>query len=124
MTIMDAIGRLDVLKANAYSPEQKIRWLSTLDGRIKREVLDAHEGDAGAGFTGYDEHTHMDTVLLVPEPYDDIYILWMQAQIDYFNGEYRKYNNAMAMFETAFQNFQDDYRKNHMPRGRLNRFLF
>ena len=31
---MDMIERLDLLEPNDYSPEQKLRWLSELDGKL------------------------------------------------------------------------------------------
>ena len=40
---MDIIERLDLLEPNDYSPEQKLRWLNTLDGKIYREVIQTHE---------------------------------------------------------------------------------
>ena len=38
MKAMDIIDRLDGLEPNQYSPEQKLRWLSILDGKIYEEV--------------------------------------------------------------------------------------
>jgi uncharacterized OB-fold protein len=40
MTIMEAIHAIDSLKPNSYSESDKIRWLSTLDGLIKIEIID------------------------------------------------------------------------------------
>lgn len=123
MKIYEVIDQLDALKANAYKREQKIRWLSVLDGRIHGEVFCAHEGEVPA-FAGYNELTPVDTELLVPHPYDEVYLRWLEAQIDYHNGEYKKYNNSMAMFEAAFDAFRNHYRKNHKPKGAGCRFLF
>ena len=39
MTIMEAIHRLDVVKPNGYPQAEKIKWLSTLDGIIKAEII-------------------------------------------------------------------------------------
>ena len=57
------------------------------------------------------------TELLVSTPHDDIYIRWLEAQIDYANGEYGKYQNAMAMFNAAYSNYERYYNRNHMPKG-------
>lgn len=75
-------------------------------------------------FTGYNEDTDLQTELLVPAPYDEVYLRWMEAQIDYHNGEYDKYNNAIIMFNTAFEAYAAYYNQHHMPVSRGRRFLF
>ena len=50
MKAMDIIDRLDGLEPNQYSPEQKLRWLSILDGKIYEEVLP--EGGGAQGLHG------------------------------------------------------------------------
>lgn len=123
MTIMEAINKIDVLKPNGYTPTEKTRWLSTLDGRIKTNIIDTHEGGEGVVFNGYDDETPLDTVLLVPAPYDDIYIHYLEMQIDYTNSEYGKYNNSMAMYESAYSAFANHYNRTHMPKGKKFKFF-
>jgi hypothetical protein len=41
---MDAINRLDTLKFNTYTNADKIAWLSQLDGKVKLQIIDTHEG--------------------------------------------------------------------------------
>ena len=124
MTIRDAITRIDALKFNTYSDIDKVEWLSRLDNSIKLQVIDAHEGGEDVVFTGYDDSTDMDTHLLVPSPLDEIYLRWMEAQIDYHNGEYDKFNASIIMYNTAFEAYANYYKRTHMPRSRGNRFIF
>ena len=123
MTLLEAINRIDVLKPNGYSQAEKIQWLSTLDGIIKREIIDTHEGGEGVTFNGYTEETSLTTELLVPAPYDDVYLRYLEMQIDYANGEYGKHNNSMSMYDTAYSNFQRYYNRTHMPKGRKFKFF-
>lgn len=123
MTLLEAINRIDVLKPNSYSQGEKIQWLSNLDGIIKREIIDTHEGGEGVVFNGYTEETSLTTELLVPAPYDDVYLRYLETQIDYANGEYGKYNNSMAMYDTAYSSFQRYYNRTHMPIGRKFKFF-
>lgn len=116
MTIIEAINRIDDAKPNQYTQSDKVRWLSALDGIVHDEILAVHEGEAGA-FDGYDDSTDLSTVLLVPPPYDEVYIRWLEAQIDYTNGEYGRYNNSMAMYNAAYSTFARFYNRTHMPRG-------
>jgi hypothetical protein len=122
MKISEAISRLDSQKHNAYSPSDKVAWLSRLDNMVKKHIIDTHEGDDEVTFTGYDDTTDLQTELLIPAPYDEVYLRWMEAQIDYTNGEYSKYNNSIDMFHTSYNAYANYYNRTHMPNG--NKFKF
>ena len=135
MTIDEAIERCDRMKPNAYSRADKIRWLSELDGRVMRDIVQTHEGkqpetgetdtvvgeapqdketegghkpgEAGTWFIGYDENTPGGTALLAPSPYEDIYIKYLFMQIDFNNAEFTRYNNSAAMFQAVYSDFAD-----------------
>jgi hypothetical protein len=115
MTIMGAINHLDAVKPNGYGQTEKIRWLSQLDGKVKSEIIDTHEGGEKITFNGYDEQTPLTQELLVPHPYDEVYIRWLEAMIDYANGEYAKYNNAAMVYQTAYTSFEKYYNRTHKP---------
>ena len=123
MTIIEAINRIDSLKPNSYSQEDKIMWLSTLDGDVKTNIIDTHEGSESVTFNGYEADVPLDTVLLVPAPYDDVYIKWLEAQIDYANGETSRFNNSIVMYNTAYSAFQRYYNRTHMPKGQKIKFF-
>lgn len=124
MKIIQAITRLDDLMSNTYSHSDKVEWLSRLDTMVKKHIIDTHEGAEDVTFTGYDEETDPETVLLVPSPHDEMYLQWMEAQIHYYNREYDKYNNAIIMFNTAYEAYQAYYNREHLPVIRGKRFLF
>lgn len=124
MKIIEAITRLDALKFNTYTQSDKVDWLSRLDSMVKNQIIDPHEGAETVTFTGYDDSTDLDTVLLVPAPYDEMYLRWLEAQIDYHNGEYDKYNNAIIMFNTTFEAYKRYYNGIHKPVSHGKRFLF
>ena len=117
MTIIEAIEQVDLLKPNNYTQEDKIAWLSMLDGVIKTEIIDTHEGAEDVAFNGYGVDISRDTVLLAPAPYDDVYVKWLEAQIDYANGELAKFNNSITMYNTAYAAFERYYNRTHMPLG-------
>ena len=123
MTIIEAIDHINSLKPNSYTQEEKITWISNLDGIIKKEIVDTHEGAEGVEFNGYDENTPLDTILLVPPPYDDIYLKWLEAQIDYVNGETAKYSNSMIAYNNAYATFSRHYNRTHMPKGKSIKFF-
>jgi hypothetical protein len=120
--INEAINQLDALKPNTYSGSEKIVWLSRLDAMIKKNIIDTHEG-GDVTFTGYDEGTDQSTELIVAEPYDEMYIRWLEAQIDYANGEYERYNNSVDLFNTAYEEYKKYYNRTHMPKSREFKYL-
>lgn len=124
MKIIQAINRLDALIFNTYEQSDKLEWLSRLDTMVKKQIIDTHEGAEDIVFTEYDDSTDLNTELLVPAPYDEMYLRWLEAQIHYHNGEYDKYNNAIIMFNAAFEAYQAHYTRNHLPVVRGRRFLF
>ena len=124
MTIIEAINRIDRLKPNTYSQQDKVHWLSNLDGVVKKEIIDTHEGGEDVIFEGYNDETLLTTELLIPAPYDEVYVRYLEMQIDYANGEYAKYNNSAAEYNTAFSAFEKYYNRDHMPKSHGKRFLF
>lgn len=124
MTILEAISRVDAVKPNSYSQTEKIAWLSRIDATIKNEIIDTHEGAENITFNGYDNDTDTSTELLVLAPYDEVYIRYLEMQIDYANNEYGKYNNSMVMYNAAYTAFEKYYNRTHMPVSKGNRFIF
>ena len=127
MTLLEAIHRVDALKPNAYSQSDKVSWLSTLDGMVKRQIIDTHnlnEDEEEPSFDGYGDDTDLSTELLIPAPYDEeCYVAWLESKIDYSNGEYVKYNNSVLKFRDFYADFQNDYNRHHMPKGtKINYF--
>ena len=122
MKIIEAINRIDALKQNTYSQEDKVKWLSTLDSLVKA-VIDAHEGGEDVTFTGYDDSTDLQTELLAPAPHDEMYLLWIGAQIDYNNREYGAYNNSVERFNTSWTAFKNYYTRTLMPKGKKMKFF-
>ena len=119
MTIIEAINRIDALKPNNCSQDMKVQWLSQLDGIIKEKIIDTHEGAEEVVFNGYEDTA---AELLIPAPYDDMYVKWLEAQIDYANGEYGKYNNSMTMYNSMYTEYEKHYNRHHLPKG--NKFKY
>ena len=123
MTIREAINKIDTQKPNTFTQDEKIEWLSRIEHIIKNEVIDTHEGGEDIVFDGYNGETDLDTVLIVPEPYDEVYLRFMEVQIDYTNAEYARYNNSNAMFKAAYSSFRNFYNKKHLPKGERLKFF-
>lgn len=123
MTIREAINSIDKLKPNDYTQSEKIAWLSNLDGMVKIEIIDTHETDKEINFTGYTDETDLDTLLLVSEPYSDLYIPWLESKIDYSNAEQIKYNNSITRFNDLYSAFYKYYNRTYMPKGSKVKYI-
>ena len=121
MKVMEAIDCTDSLKHNTYTIGEKVEWLSRLDGMVKQHIIDTHDDGEDIVFEGYTQD-NMDTVLLVPMPFDEVYIRWLEAQIDYYNGEIERYNNSIAMFQSAYDAYARHYNRMHLAKTEALKF--
>lgn len=134
MIIEECINRVDATKPNQYSIEEKLRWLSVLEASIKNDIIDMYEQPAEkeedkvvilregeeipeeetgpvefAGYTAED----LSKELLVPFPYDELYVAYLKAKIDEANGEAARYNNSASTFNGLLLNYEKYYNKTH-----------
>ena len=70
------------------------------------------EGETGTVTVSFDGGP---TELLVSAPYHKIYYTYVMAMIDFANGEYNKYQNSMALFNSFFDCFTRWYAQNYRP---------
>lgn len=124
MTIREALQRVDSLKYNTCTDAEKITWLSKLDWMITNQIINTHERCHEFTFFGYTDVEDLDTTLIVPPPYDELYIYWLAAQIDFANGEIDKYNASITLYNTNYSAFAAEYNKRHMPLAQVPRFQF
>lgn len=122
MKLREAIDRIDSLKHNTYTIAEKVEWVSRLDGLVKNQIIDTHEDGENIEFNGYTVEADMERELLIPAPYDDAYIKWLEAKIDYYNGEIARYNNSVMMYQAVYDSYQRYYNRNHMPKGQIFKF--
>ena len=115
MKLTEAIARIDKLKSNPYDRGEKVAWLSCLDGLVWQQTVKTHGAQTGVEFTPYTQETPDDQQLLIPAPYEEVYLWWLAAQIDYHNGEFTRYNNAISLFNTGFAAYVDSYHRSHRP---------
>ena len=113
MTPNKAIETIDRLRPNLYSEEDKVGWINELEGMVQRLVFQKKEKDIEKCVYPDD----MDKELIIPAPFDDVYTLFLEAKIDYYNREYTNYNNSATMFEAQFGEFKKLYiRENPVER--------
>lgn len=123
MTIKEAIAQVNDLCPNQYPNAKKIYWLSQLDAMIVNDTLNKYSPGEITGFTGYNGDTDEDTALVVPAPYDELYLYYLQAQIDYWNRETAKYNNSITRYNEAFTRFVRYWRNSHESKLQYMKYI-
>lgn len=100
-TLKQIIDLVDGLKPNAFSNDQKTQWVNECEGKVQTEVFLLRPEDI-VNLT-YDECKNHE--LLAEPPHDDIYVYYLEAMIDFHNGEYDRYQNSMEMFNEKWNAF-------------------
>ena len=97
-------------------------WLSFIEQIIINEVLKTHEGYDGRydDFEGYSEDK-LSVTLVVPSPYDQLYLEYLKMQIDKANGEMARYNNSVTSYNAHMTEYRKHYNKTHMPIDSTNK---
>lgn len=114
ITLGKVIALVDEIKPNDFSPEAKTQWLNECEGMVQTEVwLLATEE-----VITYSYDKDKDTVLLVEAPHSKIYEAYLTARIDYANGEYKKYQNTMQMFNQWYREYMRWYAMRYRPADR------
>ena len=106
MKIQDAIQQTEKLVPNQFDENVFMRWLSGLDGKIYNELMvgleDCPEEAPGT-------YADTDTELLVPYPYEDLYISYLSAMVYRQNADYERYSNEMIVFNNAYSEYAAMY---------------
>lgn len=108
MRVRAAIDMANKMKPNSFPDEIMTRWLNECEGRVQVEIHQIQpENVLNYEIPGDDE-----TVMIVPYPFDRLYWLYLLAMIDYANGEYNNYQNAMQAVNAAFAEYHAWYMRN------------
>ena len=111
MTINSAIEQAMKLHPDTVSDALKCRWLSELDGKIVCDTMKRQD------FVPYRFPEDGEKELVVKEPYDNLYELYLIAMSDFFSGEMANYSASAMLFEQAYSEFRKNYIRNNMPPG-------
>ena len=92
------------LKPTPFENDILLMWVNEVEGMVQTEVLLRSTADLTPyELDGPGEPTAAE--LVVPYPFDRLYLQYLLAQIDYANGEYAKYQNSMQMFNACYTDY-------------------
>ena len=124
------IEQFNTERPNQIDDSLKLGWLRKCEQMIINEVLIRHEHDlesedkisltvsgstlkvVSAGtFTEHIDSFDMDSEMLVQEPYDDLYIYYLDTRVALQNNDTKRYNVANAQYNNAYYAFQQYFNR-------------
>jgi len=112
MTINEAIARVDDLRDNTMAPNIKIAWLEMVDQQVYEEIIKGRVGADAVTLPDYSDENG-ERVLLVPPPYDMLYVYRLEAEICYKNQEIDRQANALTRYNELMSGFAAKYAREH-----------
>lgn len=148
MTLQEALDITDEMKPNMMSRKLKLKYLTEIEQIIFHEIVMKHypEGwrpprrlrpaedplDRAEEETlpkpvkpeapVYNEQSDEGTVLIIPDPYSEVYTTYLMTKIDVQNQEDARYNIDRAHFENAYETMSDWWTREHMPVQKTREF--
>lgn len=111
MTSNRLITLLRELTENQYTDSVLMMWLSNCENTVLTDVMLASPEDCVELTEPSDEK------LLVPHPWDKLYLPYMQAQVAHANGEYDHYANYIALFNAYLEEYARHILETVRPAG-------
>lgn len=109
MQISEAVATIKDLTGSVVKDSQLFRWLSEVDGQL---MLEFYNGDA---FSPYVYPTDANAELLVPFPWDEAYIHYLEAKTYYTNGEYDRYDNSYIQYNKCIGDYRKYMQRKYSP---------
>ena len=106
-TLQQALKRIDTICPNAWDDAAKLLWLNECESMIQTRILGIAPGEC----VTYDVNSDRSTVLLVPAPFDRLYVYYVIAMCDYAAHETAHYADSMALFNAALDEYAKWYQR-------------
>lgn len=106
-TLQQALTRIDAICPNAWDETAKLLWLNECESMIQTRIL----GTAPEQCITYGADTDRSTKLLVPAPFDRLYVYYVIAMCDYAAHETAHYTDSMMLFNAALDEYAKWYQR-------------
>ena len=101
MKLSEAIERVKKEKPHSFSENHCTLFVTEVEMQVQDFL-----GISASERVKYDWENDGGKELIVPAPYDRLYISWLKAKIDYSNEEYESYANNQDQFNADFAEFK------------------
>jgi hypothetical protein len=112
MQLGQLIATIDTMKPNHYDKDLKTDWVNEIEFKIINQIYNRIKGNNKVYEPyKYDEDVEKD--LTLPQQFNDVYLGYLAAKIDFMNAEYERYNNNVALFQAAFNDCAAWYKRSY-----------
>lgn len=115
MKVGKLIETVTVLIGQQYDLEMLIGWLNEIEGQVLDQVVNKAQG-FDVEFVPFTEDD-TERELTVPDRFQDVYINYIRAKVDFTNQETERYNNDAAMFEASWKEYASWHIRNYVPKS-------
>lgn len=134
-TVAQIIEQYNAERPNQMEDSVKVLWLRKCEQMLINEIYVQHEHDledesrielsvtgstlhikAAGSFAEHIASFDMDSKLLVPEPYDDLYLHYIDQKIAYLNNDKARFNTASTMFNNALLTYQQYFNRTYQTK--------
>lgn len=135
MRVAGIIEQFNVERPNTVDDSVKLGWLKKCEQMIVNEVIIQHEHDledetkmslivsgntlkiqSAGKIQDHIDSFGMESELLVKEPYDDLYIHYLDQRLALMNNDTKRYNVASAQYNNAYHAFQQYFNRTYITK--------
>lgn len=132
MTVAGIIEQFNTERPNQVDDDIKLGWLKKCEQMIINEIIISHEHDLAdedkvsltvhgstlritpaGSLESHMDTFDMDTNLLVQEPYDDLYIWYLDQRIGFTQSDTKRYNMAVVQYNNALLSYQQYFNRTY-----------
>ena len=120
MNVVGMIDQYNLERPNSIEDSVKKDFLRKCEADLINNVILLYDAKTGER-TEEEWQEHLETFdyetnLLCEEPFDDIYIYYLDQRIALNNNDTKRYNNASRLFDNMLLGFKQKYNREHYPR--------
>ena len=119
MTVAGMIEQIDLERPNSVEDSVKRDWLRKCEANLLDAVILLRtplEGEkTPEEWQEYLDTFSFDSEMILKEPYDDLYIHYIDQRMALNNNDTKRYNVASRLHDNMFLAFQQKYNREHLP---------
>lgn len=117
MTLGKLIEKIVEQKGQQYDTGILTDWVNEIEGQAVEEVINQADGN-NIAFVPYDYTQDVERTLRIPDRFQDVYLNYLYAKIDFGNQETERYNNDVAMYNASYEAYAAWFPREHRPKKR------
>ncbi len=102
MTVDQIIQKLSGIRRHNFSKEELTEWIQELEERLENEVWTRYF-ECNPRYLHYP--TDKDAHIFIESPYHKLYLLYLLAQMDFYNGNLVGYNAYVRAYNMELQSY-------------------